>query len=515
MSREIELKLQVAPDELARLHALDGMLAAGESMGPPVRRTLVSTYFDTPDRRLRDAGIALRVRRSGDDVVQTVKAAGRAGAGLSDYAECNTPLDVGADGPDLSGIADATLRKAVIGACDGAVLEPVFTTEFERTARLVADETGGAIEIALDEGAVIAGGSRLPLSEIELELKAGEPSRLFDLARRVVAGTAAWISTDTKAARGFRLVERRAVGPIKAPLSNVAPDATVEQAFQAIVRGCLAHLVANAPAVAERRNPEGVHQMRIALRRFRSAIKLFGDPVRSDAGAGVADRARVLARLLGAARDFDVFEAEIYAPVAEVFADDPAFPALIESIRQRREAAYDAVLGHLVSPAYTAFLLDAGEWVEARLWRRPDDPDQADALDRPAEDFAHGVLARLYRTLRKTGKRLDRLTPEARHDLRKRLKRFRYALEFLAPVFPDARLMIGRSARLQDALGVLNDGEITRTLLAQTGSRAQPGVHDWAAGAIAGWHAHAAAGHLAKTTKLWKRFRKDDALWRT
>jgi CHAD domain-containing protein len=149
------------------------------------------------------------------------------------------------------------------------------------------------------------------------------------------------------------------------------------------------------------------------------------------------------------------------------------------------------------------------------LWRRPDDSDQAAVLDRPAADFAREVLARLHRKLRKAGKRLDRLGPQARHDLRKRLKRFRYALEFLAPLLSgDARLMIDRSARLQDALGVLNDGEIARTLLAHTGSLVQPGVHDWAAGAIAGWHAHAAAGHLAKTTRLWKRFRKDEALWR-
>jgi inorganic triphosphatase YgiF len=391
----------------------------------------------------------------------------------------------------------------------------VFTTEFERTARLVTDAAGGAVEIAFDEGAVVAGRQRLPLSEVEFELKAGESKRLFDLARRVVAGTAAWLSTDTKAARGFRLVERRPVKPIKAPPSTVAPDATVEQAFQAIVRGCLAHLVANAPAVSERRDPEGVHQMRIALRRLRSAVKLFGNTVRSDIGAAVADRARTLGQLLGTARDFDVFEAETYAPVAEAFADDAAFPALIGSIRQRRDAAYDAVLDHLASPAYTAFLLDAGEWAEARLWRRPDDSDQAAVLDRPAADFAREVLARLHRKLRKAGKRLDRLGPQARHDLRKRLKRFRYALEFLAPLLSgDARLMIDRSARLQDALGVLNDGEIARTLLAHTGSLAQPGVHDWAAGAIAGWHAHAAAGHLAKTTRLWKRFRKDEALWR-
>jgi CHAD domain-containing protein len=300
----------------------------------------------------------------------------------------------------------------------------------------------------------------------------------------------------------------------KAPPSAIAPDATVEQAFQAIVRGCLSHLIANAPAVSERRDAEAVHQMRVALRRFRAAIKLFGDAVRSDASATVADRARALGHLLGTARDFDVFEAEIYAPVAEAFPDDAAFPALIESIRRRRDAAYDAVLGHLASPAYTAFLLDVNEWVEARRWRRPDDPDQAAALDQPVADFAHEVLARQHRKLRKAGKRLDRLGPEARHDLRKRLKRFRYALEFLAPVLSgDVRSMIDRSARLQDALGVLNDGEITGTLLAQTGSRAQPGVHDWAAGVIAGWHAHAAAGHLVKTTRLWKRFRKDGALW--
>jgi CHAD domain-containing protein len=255
--------------------------------------------------------------------------------------------------------------------------------------------------------------------------------------------------------------------------------------------------------------------MRVALRRFRSAIKLFGDLVRSDETARVAEQAQALGRLLGAARDFDVFENEAYGPVAAAFPDDAAaFRHLIGPIRRRRAAAYREVLAYLASPAYTAFLLDAGEWAEACRWCRDGDADQQAGLAAGARDFARATLAAGHRRLCKAGRHPDRLGPEAQHDLRKRLKRYRYAVEFLAPTLPGSvRPMIRRLARLQEALGVLNDGRTARSLLARP-QRRNPDGFDWAAGAIAGWHAHAAAGHLAKTAKLWKRFRKDEAFWR-
>lgn len=524
MDREVELKLSVAPEDLKRLLRVETVLEDGHAVGRSQRKRLETTYFDTPDWRLRAEGIALRVRRDGRRTIQTVKADSRSASGLSDHLESEAPLDGAV--PDPLRIADEGLRAAVIEACDGAALHPVFASEIDRIVRTVAAPgDGGAIELAFDSGRIRAGRRQVPVAEVELELKAGEPAELFRLARRLGGLAPVRVRLDNKASRGFRLAERLPITAVKPIRPEIAPDANVEDAFQAIARACLAHLIANEPAVTERRDPEGVHQMRVALRRFRSAFSLFGPLVRSEASAGIEARAKDLGAVLGAARDLDIFEQEILTPAIEAFPERrEAFQKLLDAIRRRRNAAYRRARHVLASAAYTEFVLDAGEWIEARGWRRPDDPEQDAALSRPAMEFADEALASRHRKLRKLGKRLRELEPEARHDVRKRLKRFRYAAEFLSPLTDGKRQdkAFKRMGQLQDALGVLNDRQVAGDLLDHIAGRERgngAGVDaakglDWAVGAALGWHAHAAERQLTEAMKAWKRFNKLKTFWR-
>lgn len=198
---EIELKLDLDPREAELLRAHP--LLAHYRTAPPRTRRLWNTYYDTRDLALRRAGCALRVRRAGDGLVQTLKGGGRVESGLHVREEIETPVlrpepDVAAllarmpDGPWRALLRDATLA-------------PLFTTDFERTAWQLRSANGDRVELALDLGEVAHGGRRTPIAEIELELLEGDPACLAELAQALGRDVALRPSDISKAQRGYAL----------------------------------------------------------------------------------------------------------------------------------------------------------------------------------------------------------------------------------------------------------------------------------------------------------------------
>lgn len=194
--REIELKLALAPGASARL-VRHPLLAASA----PDVSALANTYFDTPAGTLAAARMALRLRRVNGITLQTLKTAGHGGGGLSTRNEWE--WEVAGDALDLEGLAEL----APIRALEGDLLPrlaPQLRTDFTRR-RYEVRHRHSVVEVALDEGEIIAGEARAPIRELELELKAGSPDALWDMACEL-AGTAALRPSDSsKAARGEAL----------------------------------------------------------------------------------------------------------------------------------------------------------------------------------------------------------------------------------------------------------------------------------------------------------------------
>ncbi|MDB5557859.1 MAG: domain containing protein, partial [Enterovirga sp.] len=266
--RELELKLEVSPRQLARLKA-QGLEALGE---PRSRQRLAATYFDTPDHRLHRKGLTLRVRTADGRHVQTIKDAGEApGIGLFSRSEWET--EVAGPEPDLKAASRTPLKKLLADERGGG-LSPVFTAEVERTVWLVETDSA-AIEVVLDEGAVAANGARSRLAELELELKGGAPGELFALARRLGGAGALKLGILTKSERGYRLVEGEARRFHKAEPVRLSRGMPVADAFATLVRACLRHFRLNEDGVTEARLPEALLQARVAMRRLRSALSLY------------------------------------------------------------------------------------------------------------------------------------------------------------------------------------------------------------------------------------------------
>ncbi len=502
MSHEIELKLTLDAADARRLGRLDPVRA--RVVGRPRTRRLVSTYFDTPDQRLRAAGLAIRVRRVGRLRLLCVKGQQTSLGGVLVRREWEgrTTSDV----PSILEIADPELRLAVERAARGP-LSPLFTTVMSRTSReldlgeakVVMDvDTGVVVTGAADAAAGENGRAETAVCELELELREGDPATLFDFARELATVVDLRLSTDTKAARGFRLLEGGLPTPVKAAPLDLARGDSVEDALARVVQTCLDQALANQLPVLLNDDPEGVHQMRVGLRRLRSALTLFRSVIPDEQRARLADEVRRLTTELGRSRDADVQAAEIVGPVAARMEGDEAFVHLAALLRDEREAGRAAARSAVAAPPFTALVLDLSAWMARREWRAQPVSEASAQLFRPITELACALLARRHRKVVRRARRFSDLPIAARHELRKDVKKLRYACEFFRSLYPRRKLQayVKRLSSLQDALGYLNDVAVAEEYVAHLVAVAErEGGHDlqYAAGVVLGWHAHALA----------------------
>ncbi|MSQ47042.1 MAG: CYTH domain-containing protein [Deltaproteobacteria bacterium] len=204
MSTEIELKLLIASEDARRFLRHPLITALTWRKFAPQR--LLSIYYDTTDCVLHQQRIAVRLRRVGRRWIQTVKTEGRVTAGVHERPEweCDTTKDTFV----FDEIADPTLRALFADPHLRHALHPVFVTDFSRTRRLLHLPSGDVVECALDRGEIHAGEDRLPICEVELELKSGDPRCLADLALRLRATLSLKPGNVSKAERGYRLACR-------------------------------------------------------------------------------------------------------------------------------------------------------------------------------------------------------------------------------------------------------------------------------------------------------------------
>jgi triphosphatase len=263
-SKELELKLLASPEDLRRLR--DSGLVARYAAGPGQEKHLRSVYYDTAEHSLAEQVYSLRVRYDGKTYVQTLKFAPPEEKSFSRH-EWETPLHDSK--PDLSRLPASAIGP-VAARLSAKALVPVFSTLVTRQA-IPLSFKGTKLELAFDQGAITAGGCERPLSEIEIELEKGEAARLYELALELLDLAPLRWSTASKFERGNALA-RGIPPPIsKAPSSALAQDTTLDDAIAATLAGCQRHLLANESAAEDGRDPEGVHQMRVALRRMRAS----------------------------------------------------------------------------------------------------------------------------------------------------------------------------------------------------------------------------------------------------
>jgi len=501
---EFELKLEI-PD--ARRE--DVVAAFGKARSQRLR----ARYFDTADGQLARAGIVVRVRKEGSNWVQTGKATGDSALRRLEHNVALPVMPAGeAPAVDLSRHAHTPLggriRKALglktagkggdAGGGDFPALVAVFETNVLRRTR-IAKSGDSVVEIALDQGVVLAGERHLPLYELEFELKDGRPEDAVRLARTWCVRHGLFLSSISKSQKGKRLAAQAGnsavvlPSAIKAKPAQFPPDSAGPAVLAAVVHACLEQILPNASDVASGSGDEEViHQLRVGIRRLRTALRELGGLADGIDAQWEKPWAKVF-RALGEHRDSG-FLAHTMQPELEA-AGGPALPVLAGAKPADPAAA-------VRSAAFQGAMMDLLAFAHGT-------PAQASDIEPRA--LVRERLQKLWRQLLKDGRSYTSLDEEAQHRLRKRLKRLRYLGELTAPLFASGKVehFLAGLKDAQEALGRYNDELMAfkhYSRLSASEARAWFGV-GWLGARRAG---NAAACQqdliaLAKTKPYWKK----------
>ncbi len=512
---ETELKLEIPSSEVTKLNKL-APLRRAKATKPAMQ---VSTYFDTEKFALQKNGVMLRVRRTGNRYVQTVKAVRN---GLLDRNEWETELKDSK--PDFT-----AMRHTALG--------PLLTKKFRRKLRPVFEirvrrsiyplKLGGSqLEVTLDRGMIDTGDGSRPLCEIEIEFKGGDRAELFRMARTLVRATSAELGVKSKAQRGYELLDGKEVSAEKAEPVVLTPDTETRDAFRLIATSCVRQIIVNKPALLAG-TPEGVHQMRIGLRRLRAAISLFSDLLEEAERDNIKSELRWLTEELGPAREFEVFLTRVVERATRHRPRQMGMLRFFRDLAERRRLSDKRARNAVQSDRFRHLLLALATWLEIGSWRHPHDDLLRERGDAPIAVVAAEQLTRRSKKIRKRGTVLSELDQQASHKLRIQTKKLRYGAEFFETVFPGRRSSRRHKAfllaleQLQDGLGDLNDIAMHENLTAEMAIDAAPSTRGrdlseraFAAGVLTGHEDARRNSVLAAAKKAHEKFAIAKPFWK-
>lgn len=472
MGTETELKLSLAEADIPLL--LKNPLLAT----PPKRQKLYNTYFDTPTLELTKQKVAVRERRVLRKTLLTVKTAHNSQGGISQRSEWEAPTTPGqfdfATLIDDAHLAEALSQKA-------SELVPVFTTDFSRRIWTL-NFRRATIEVALDLGSIIVAREEIkreqPICELELELKQGNPATLFALARMLSRDVRLHPADDSKAARGYALFLQQRLTPCKAETLNFQSRDTTVSVFQTIARSCIAQLQANEKGLNAPKNEEYIHQARVALRRLRTALRLFEEALPVGFAVRWSEAWRDVAQELGNARNWDVFCTEQLPLLDLDLGEHPDLVALRAFANQKRICAQDTARGCLASKSYSLNIIS---FCEALMSLK----DNEESI----RGYATRALKKRHKRFVQGAKLAHTLNAEQRHEVRIDLKKLRYTLDFFEMLYPKKRVQAFSKAleSTQELLGHMNDLATAEVLMAERDPTVVDAPLAWAKGRMSAY----------------------------
>ena len=471
MTIEIEAKFTV-PDRLVwqrllSLEHLAGMVPAGW-----IRHLITDVYLDTATRALQAGGYACRLRQEDQGSRLMLKAIVRAPGAIQHRQEFEVRSVAGTDPLQPASWPAGAARDLLRTLAGEQTLQQLFIIEQERlVCRLLAGERP-AIELSLDRSRI---GSGPPLLELEAELlPAGQESELERLVRVLVEEWGLVPQAQSKYERGLARL---------ALLTRAYPDIKtcdpMSEAGRKILQLQLERMLANEAGTRAGADIEALHDMRVATRRMRAALRVSAPYFEPAVIRPLRKGLKRIGRALGAVRDLDVFVEKAHRyrdslPHEQLHTLD----ALLAACDERRDRARTQMLFYLDSERYLRFITQMGHFVAT-----PGAGIASPPAGKPTPFLVQHVAPRLiytrYEEVRAYGPHMVGASLELLHALRVDFKRLRYALEFFSPVLgAQARPVIDETKIIQDHLGDLNDAAVAIRLLDELGLHA-PGVLEY------------------------------------
>lgn len=449
--QEIELKFLVPEYKVDALMRQANIKSSETSQ-------LAAHYFDSPRQDLAQAGIALRIRKEGEDWVQTIKAAGD---GMAARLEHNQVLDKEATEqaiandtltPDLSIYDEGEIASALTGFKLNKLAKSLvrqYVTDVTRITRLIKKD-GNVIEVAYDTGEIIHGEDdrqRSGIKEIEFELVHGDIGYLFEVAKTWCKRYKLCVSTVTKAERGgLLLANKEYTDAVKSDLDQLDIYDTMSQpAFmRAVVHNCMLQILPNASAIAAgSEDGNHVHQLRVGIRRLRTALKFF-DGFSDNINSDWIPVLKQTFSLLGEYRDREILQIKTQ-PLLE------AQGAPFVDWSPEREGLKVMPIDAVRANDFQVTLLELIEFGMSQV----SDKESS----QPAKEQLSKIMDKLFGKITKASGHFAELDIDAQHDVRKRLKSLRYICEFAAPMFKKKKTkkFLKYLEPAQDILGEYND----------------------------------------------------------
>jgi len=511
-SLEVELKFELTRTHLRKL--LNAKPFESLMTDKPKIKTLKAVYFDTPDLKLVEHGMSLRVRKESHRYVQCCKR--KAPRASSDgFARHEWQWRVKNLNLDVKLLKQCQGIMALPNDIKVGELSPLFSTRIKRQTRLLVMKNGAQVRCDIDKGRIHADSGETKLCELELELERGTVQDMLELARLITSIVPARLSSRTKARRGFDLVQGTQGTWKKAQPLALPPNATAHDILCSSFIEGFKHLIANEDCVLIQNHVEGVHQMRVALRRMRALLSTFKPQLPKGCYEDLSDHLKTAGLALSPARDLDVFIGEILFGVTSPHKEDQAaLEFMREKALKHRTKAYKRAKALIHSEAYAHLLSEILHWFGSTPWI----VEGNNPLARPASETAQSVLSGHHTHLLTLGQEIAKMSSPHRHKLRIALKKARYAALSFAPLYENHQTSqyLRPLAALQDSLGHLNDLAMAQDIITSL-RRGARGSHakalKRASALVEGWYDQAQPDRERALRVAWDAFTKAKPFW--
>jgi triphosphatase len=306
-----------------------------------------------------------------------------------------------------------------------------------------------------------------------------------------------------------------ALPPVRARAPELVSGISAIEAFKTIANALLAQAQANRVGAIEDRDPEYLHQIRVAVRRLRALCGAYAKILPQAALQPFVAELKWLARALGPARDADVFITEIWPLLRTTLNANPLLPQLDARWAAQRHVATTKARRALMSRRYQRLMPEFERRLAADTWLTEASQEQLAVLDGPASDFARRVLERRDRKVRRHGQSITKLDDERLHVLRILIKKLRYAADSFGSLFGSAAAdgMLDNLSRLQDILGSINDIHVAERHVDEALARRRgPAVTELRA-ALRLWCDARAKVLRRKLSKAWRAYHGTEKFW--